>query len=483
MKPSRRAVIAGMAVGAARLAVAGPSGGSGTAAPALKAGAAAVDITPAPGLGIDGVLMRSGPAKGAHDRLNARSLALSDGTTTLVLTICDVRMIARRLCDEAKRRVSQQTGIPEAHLLVAATHSHAAPTPIDLFDEEPYKQWEQAVIDGIAQSMTRAVKNLTAAKIGRASTRKPEYAFCRRWLLKPGAEMPANPWGGRNDKVLTNPGGKNRVKVLEPAGPVDDELTVLSVRRASDDAPLALLANYSTHYVGGYAGQLISSDYYGAFSERVKQLVAPAGADPGFVAMMFNGTSGNTNTVNFRLPPDASPPWERIARVGDDMANTALTLIRSIEHRADVRLTTAVREIEVGVRKPDAKRLAWAEAVRKDESKNRGWTGMYARETDAMTKYPDSFKLLIQAMRVGDFAISAAPCEVFAETGLEIKRRSPIKPTFNIGLANGYHGYLPTPEQHALGGYETWLARTSYLEVDASTKIRDAALALLAQLA
>ncbi len=26
-----------------------------------------------------------------------------------------------------------------------------------------------------------------------------------------------------------------------------------------------------------------------------------------------------------------------------------------------------------------------------------------------------------------------------------------------IGLANGRHGYLPTPEQHALGGYEMWL--------------------------
>ena len=124
-----------------------------------------------------------------------------------------------------------------------------------------------------------------------------------------------------------------------------------------------------------------------------------------------------------------------------------------------------------------------SEAVLKDDSKNRGWTGMYAREAVAMTKYPDSFKLLIQAMRVGEFAISAAPCEVFAETGLEIKRRSPIKPTFNIGLANGYHGYLPTPEQHALGGYETWLARSSYLEVDASTRIRDTALALLTQLA
>ncbi len=35
-------------------------------------------------------------------------------------------------------------------------------------------------------------------------------------------------------------------------------------------------------------------------------------------------------------------------------------------------------------------------------------------------------------------------------------------------------GYLPTPEQHALGGYETWRATSSYLEVEASRKIKTA---------
>ena len=70
---------------------------------------------------------------------------------------------------------------------------------------------------------------------------------------------------------------------------------------------------------------------------------------------------------------------------------------------------------------------------------------------------------------------------MFAEIGLEIKKKSPLKPTFTIELANGYNGYLPTPEQHKLGGYETWRARSSYLEVDASTKITATLLELLGQ--
>jgi hypothetical protein len=68
--------------------------------------------------------------------------------------------------------------------------------------------------------------------------------------------------------------------------------------------------------------------------------------------------------------------------------------------------------------------------------------------------------------------VSTIPAEVFVEIGLDLKKRH--APTFTVSLANAYHGYLPTPEQHALGGYETWRARSSCLEVGASTKMVDA---------
>ena len=48
------------------------------------------------------------------------------------------------------------------------------------------------------------------------------------------------------------------------------------------------------------------------------------------------------------------------------------------------------------------------------------------------------------------------PFEVLVEIGLEIKKKSPFQHTFLIELANGSYGYLPPPNQHKLGGYETW---------------------------
>lgn len=446
----------------------------------FRAGAALADITPENGIRIDGVLALGQPSKGAHDPLHARTLVLDDGATKLALTICDVRMIGQRVCDEAKALASKRTGIPASNMLVAATHTHGTPTPVDMYpNNEQYMRWEQRVIEGIADSIAKAVENLAPASIGWTSVHKPDYTFNRRWRIQQDAMLP-NPWGETTDKVLTNP-SVPREKLIEPAGPVDDELTVVYVRHA-DGRPLSVLANYSTHYVGGYADALVSSDYYGIFGNRVKELLAPG--DEKFVAMMFNGTSGNVNTINFAVPRDAdrSNPWQRIARIGEDMAQTATKLSKQIDRFDDApRLAAATRELELGVRKPDEKQLAWAKSVLANPPAKGGLTVSYARHAQELAKYPDRVNIPMQAMRIGGLAIAGMPCEVFAETGLEIKQRGQHPRTINIGLANGYYGYLPTPEQHALGGYETWPAKISFLEVDASTKIRDTELELLAK--
>jgi neutral ceramidase len=50
-----------------------------------------------------------------------------------------------------------------------------------------------------------------------------------------------------------------------------------------------------------------------------------------------------------------------------------------------------------------------------------------------------------------------------------------------VSIANGANGYLPTPEQHALGGYETWLG-TNRVQEDASVLITDKLLEMLKEL-
>lgn len=95
---------------------------------------------------------------------------------------------------------------------------------------------------------------------------------------------------------------------------------------------------------------------------------------------------------------------------------------------------------------------------------------IYAERTLSLAGHPETTKLPLQVLRIGDVCLGTMPCEVFCEIGLEFKRRSPIQPAMLISLSHGYYGYLPTPKHLDLGGYETWLG-TNRLERDASDKL------------
>jgi hypothetical protein len=239
------------------------------------------------------------------------------------------------------------------------------------------------------------------------------------------------------------------------------------------------LGNYSVHYCGGYQGGLVSADYFGYFAQALETKLQAGQQRPPFVGMMSNGTSGNAGA----LMGDGKnyPPFGWLEASGQILAADALRVLERIEHRADVTLAMQESELELGVRRPDADRLAWAKEVVANPGgpHPHRWTPIYAREAQHLSQYPQTVMLPLQALRIGNLGIVAIPCEVFAETGLAIKQQSPLDATFTIEIANGYGGYLPTPEQHALGGYETWPARSSFLEVDAETKIRAEVLRLL----
>lgn len=199
---------------------------------------------------------------------------------------------------------------------------------------------------------------------------------------------------------------------------------------------------------------------------------------------MSNGTSGDVNNVNFARKSSAPrKSGEQIVIVADSVAHAAMQAFRTIQYHDWVPLKSAEAEIELGVRKPTKEDLAqakqWLEEAKAKGPVLQGLQSIYARESVLLADYPDHVKVKLQAHRVGGLGLCAIPCEVFAEIGLSLKKQSPLKPTAVFSLANGYNGYLPTPAQHELGGYETWRARSSYLEVNASVKIEKTLVELL----
>ncbi|NUN96343.1 MAG: hypothetical protein HUU16_09235 [Candidatus Omnitrophica bacterium] len=447
---------------------------------AFRAGAAASNITPPLGLSIAGN-MHDSTGSHIHDELFARCLALDNGETRLAIVLVDSCMVPRDILDSAKNLIRGKTGIPPENVLIAATHTHSAPAATPIFQSSPDPEYAEFLIRRVADGVQRAVNNLEPARIGWGAGSEPSQVFNRRWRKKAGT-IPPDPFGNTGDKVQMNPPRASE-DLLESAGPTDPEVSVVSVQ-SQEGRPIALLANYSLHYVGGVGSGHVSADYFGAFASRIEGLLGADHLDPPFVGMLSNGTSGNINNIDFKKPPEPRKPYEQIHLVARLVAEEAARAAKGIEYNSWVPLKARASEIELGARLPKPEEVEAARTVmaKVEGPQMRTLPEIYAKETVDLSAYPARVTVPLQALRLGDLGICAIPCEVFVEIGLELKARSPFKPTFTIELANGYYGYLPTEEHHRLGGYETWRAKSSFLEVGAAAKISAEVLRLLGDL-
>ena len=451
----------------------------------FRAGAAAANITPPLGAPIVGG-WTAPPAIYIHDELHVRALVLDDGQTRLAIVVCDNVGIPRNVFDAAKRTISDQTGLPASNMLMAATHTHSAASARsdDYSESSELNEYQRFVASRISDAIRIAIQNLEPARIGWGVGREPGQVFNRRWHMKPGSAELRNPFGGI-DRVRMNP-PVGHADLIEPAGPTDPEIHFISVR-STNGRHIALLANYSLHYVGGVPTGHISADYFGIFAETIKELLGAQGQNPPFVGILSNGTSGNINNINFRgtSPPRKWKPYEKMQVVANQIAAEVFRQLQTTQYHDWVQLGGALTEIPVLVRVPGAEDVKWADSVlSRPENANSTHIreATYARRALDMKKnMPAQLPLPVQALRIGDLGIGAIPAEVFVEIGLELRKRSPFAQTFTISLANGSYGYLPTPEQHELGGYETWRG-TNRLEVQASTKIVNAIVGLMKDL-
>lgn len=447
----------------------------------FRAGAATSNITPPLGSPIVGGF-NPFPATHVHDELHVRCLVLDDGATKLGFAVVDNVGIPREVFDAAKGTIHAETGLLEDHLLMCATHTHSAVSARGanrMVYEAELTEYQQFIVRRIADGMQCALNNLAPARIAWGRASEPSQVFNRRWHVT-DPELRKNPFGGVDD-VRMNPPRANAA-LVRPAGPTDPEISFLSVQSA-DGLPIALLANYSLHYVGGVGNGHISADYFGMFAGRIAELLHAEKLDPPFVGMLTNGTSGDVNNINFQEPGERLAPYVKMRQVAELVARRIHESHQQAEFRDWVPLAAAARELSLTVRKPSEELVAWARATLDkpaDAPKHHAQERHYADRVLGLERAPAEVTILLQALRVGDVGITAIPFETFAETGLAIKERSPLSPTFNIELANGSYGYLPTPRQHELGGYETWLG-TNFVEREASDRIEAVLLELLGE--
>jgi neutral ceramidase len=418
----------------------------------LQAGAARIVITPPIGVPLSGYFAAEGrkeTARAVHDDLYARALVFSDGIHTFAIATTDLIALGDDELAMVRMEVQQRAGIAPEHLILASTHTHSGPIvhpfpPSDLVpgqaDEDYYRLLPRLIGSAVAMAAQRMRPALFGAGTGQS------YININRREFLPDGTLRGLPFLGRN-----------------PDGIVDRDAGVLRVDDAATGLPLAVLLSYACHPVVLGPNVEISADYVGytlSFLERA--------LGPGVVALLANGAQGDMNAI---VHPGTFADAERLGyMLGAEALKTAL----GIQTHGDIGLTAARRRTELPLNPasaPDRQReyieflqqeharftreqeppKAWDIEMRLAVANNR----LYHREqmTDPyIAAEVTAFGLNGTSVSVG---LVSEPAELFCEYGIRARHQAPFPTTLVLGLANGFIGYVPTPNVYTEGGYES----------------------------
>ncbi len=443
----------------------------------LKVGATVTDVTPVefPVFVNGGMLSRS--VSEVNNKVNARTIVIDDGNERIAISVVDSCMLPRPLIDDVKALTALKTGLKADRILISATHTHTAPSSMGALGTDADEKYVAFLREKLVQSFVDAEKNLAPAKVGWGLGHAPEFTALRRWIRRPD-RLANDPFG--NPTVRANMhAGRDHSLVTGESGPEDPDLSIISFQ-SPDGRPIAVIANFSMHYFGDKA---LGADYFGRFSNGLRKRLAPEESEdhPPFVGMMSHGCSGDIWRRDYKTYDPKAKDFT-IDTFTEGLLDIALDAYKKIEYEEDSTVAMAEARLQLKYRVPNVERLEWATKVVSEMGGRPPKTQpeVYALEQIILHEL-QSTEIVVQGIRIGNIGIATTPNETYALTGLKVKLNSPLPQTMVIELANGGDGYIPPPEQHHFGGYNTWPARSAGLEIQAEPIIAATALQLLEQ--
>lgn len=387
------------------------------------AGAAVIDITPAPGLLMCGYAARTEPAVGTHDQLTARALVIDD----TAIVVADVLGLHEQTC----ARIRTRSGFADDRVIVIATHTHGGPLPMPGRgggDADPV--FLQQLEDGCVAAIRSAAEGRRPARLFAGNGASPGIAFNRR----------------------------------AKGGPVDPAVPVLRVETLDGQALAIAFAHGCHPVVLGAGNRLYTAD----FPHYARAAIEAA--NPGATAVFLPGCSGDVSTghsaassISTDTPPDRT--FAEAERLGRRLAASALAAeLSPLGSQIDARSEAIVLELTQSEDDLEALARQWREQAM---TADRAWATLY-RHWAIWAETTARDPLIPWTGRVtgfgwGGLPLLFVPGEVFATAALQIRSKLPSRKTpFIVSLADGVPGYIPSEEAYSSGGYEVAEAHRYY---------------------
>lgn len=441
----------------------------------LMAGVAKVDITD----------RKAGPV---NDPLFVKALVLKSDETTAVLVTVDavaigeIGRINNDYLPKVRARLKKEFEVPPSNLLINASHCHGIV--------------RADVDERTVQAVKAASENMVPVKIGTGVGHEDRIMENRRLKLKSGRTVDVR-------HAYSLPPDEEIAEV----GPVDPQIGILRLDR-EDGRTLAVVYNFACHPIQGVPSGGNTADITGFASKVIEENLSegtialflqgcggdinpvfykdvdhPRSAEPlgnllglstlRAVRKITCRSDSRLTILNETLTLPRGDRTERIYSLEakqkhllSSLKGTSLNLKTFLPLVVKYNLSSEFPSY-YSHRYLHDKQLG-RDDLSKLDAENRRNIKAYMQNIYAMeelTRVQTNLRLLrkhqaslvasgkrtidveLLGLRIGDFVLITFPGELTVQIGLNLKKRSPHKPTFVAGYTNGYIYYAPTAEQ------------------------------------
>lgn len=446
----------------------------------MRVGSSIIEITPALPFSLAGSYhLRI--SKRVNDPLYANCVVIESKGVTVAFAGCDLLGLESETITCIREKVVRDTDICQGNIIISCTHTHQGPKTLESLGAMPYgtmmdNNMVNGIADKIAEGIIKAWKSMKPARMGYEKGNVENCGFNRRYIMT-------------NGRVRTNPFpcGPNPDRLMVE-GPVDKDVQVTWFEDLEGNY-ISVMVHFSSHPAVLYNGEVVSSDFPGSMRQVIQTVL---GADIPIVYLQ--GACGNIDTYNFENARTEGLGFEGLKRIGRILGGEVIKILAQSyymeQKEYDISVNTSILNIpyrraitkkeyeeanKVLDNIPEEEKVTTTKFEIMDTLyKNTSIIQLY----EAMRK-SETFSVEISCIRIGNIIFISNPSELFVEYQLEIKNHFKDIPVMVLEIANGYCGYVPTPQAFALGGYETEFTTGSKLDEKAGRIITDESIRLI----
>jgi len=398
------------------------------------------DSVPLAGYGNTGKRM----SKDVLDYLYATCIAITDAEGETVL-LYSQDLVNSSQTETVRSAVSQATGIPADHIMVAATHTHSAPDQSSKHENITF--WKLKYTDSMIKAAEDALADRSDAQMYSGRTETEKLNFIRHYKLSDGS------YGGSNFGDFANN------TIVDHASSNDPGVQVLKFVRAGEGKKDIVMVNWQSHplMTGGLVKSDISADFVGSTRAYLESKTED-------LFVYFTGAAGNHNPTSRMKEENRTEDHKEYGQILGDYILKAQENLTNLE-TAQIKLSKQMYECKINhdmeEKLDDAKKVsALYSATDRDTgnvlARQLGFSSVYHANAVIRRAGLEQTRLVeLNAISVGDFSFIAAPYEMFANHGVYIKENTPFEMTFVISCCNGAHGYIPSTDAYDYGCYES----------------------------